>query len=112
MRTVVSKSEARLAMLETAACIATARKSRHFLAVERILIFDRAAEPRPCLCAAPARWPEVAASLARGGNIVTKPDREDARPRRGKKIATWLFLSRTGKMPDFDSGSRRNRTQL
>jgi hypothetical protein len=54
----------------------------------------------------------AAAWLAHGGNIVTKAGSRRRHLRRVKNIATWLFLSRTGKMPDFDSGSRRNRTQL
>jgi hypothetical protein len=51
-------------------------------------------------------------ALPAAANIVTPQARRAERLRRGKKIATWLFLSRTGKMPDLDSGSRRNRTQL
>jgi hypothetical protein len=84
--------EARIALLKTVARAASTLKFQHFFAVGQIQI------------------------LASRRRALTMPARgAGALGRRvcdSSKIATWLFLSRTGKMPDFDSGSRRNRIQL
>jgi hypothetical protein len=73
-RTHVSKSETRIAMLKTLARTISTRKSRHFFAVVPIHI-----SVAPPNMDDPLAWRRHAgrgrASLAHGGNIVTKPVR-------------------------------------
>jgi hypothetical protein len=97
-----------MALLKTVARAAFTLKFQHFFAVGQIQIL--ASRRRALTMPAPGVGANSAAA-ARGEH------RRDAgalgrRIGCSSKIATWLFLSRTGKMPDFDSGSRRNRIQL
>jgi hypothetical protein len=97
-----------MALLKTVARAAFTLKFQHFFAFGQIQIL--ASRRRALTMPAPGLGANSAAA-ARGKH------RRDAgalgrRIGCSSKIATWLFLSRTGKMPDFDSGSRRNRIQL
>jgi hypothetical protein len=88
-----------MALLKTVARAASTLKFQHFFAVGQIHIL--ASRRRALIMPARGDGASSAAAASRQTSLCYP-----------SKTATWLFLSRTGKMPDFDSGSRRNRIQL
>jgi hypothetical protein len=97
-----------MALLKTVARAASTLKFQHFFAVGQIRIL---ASRRRALTM-PARGDGASSAAAASRQTHRDAGALGRRVCDWSKTATWLFLNRTGKMPDFDSGSRRNRIQL